>query len=160
MSSAPRGDSQAMRRIPWRKIWQIAAILAVAAVAVSNVIHVVRRVPPPPGPGAEGDSLDLVTRNERRFAALRDAFRRRDFHGRIGYVEDGPEAVVPVELVNADYAAVQYAVLPLMIDPYFEHYEWVIANYRAPVPAPVIPPGHQIVEDFGGGVLLLRKAAP
>lgn len=149
-----------MPRSPRRKIWQIGALLTVTVVALSNVLHVVRRVPPPPGPGAEGDSLDLVTRNERRFAGLRDALRRRAWRGRIGYVEDGPNAAVPVELVNADYAAVQYAILPLMIDPHFEQYEWVIANYRAGVPTPVLGPGWQVVEDFGAGVFLLRKVAP
>ena len=143
-----------------RRVWQILALLPVVVVAAVNLARLTVNVLPPPGPGATPDMADLITRCERRFAGFREGAQRRGLTGRIGYVEDAPGTVLPPELADADYGPAQFALVPLVLDSQLEKHNWAMANFRATAPEKTIPQDWSIAEDFGAGVLLLRKSVP
>jgi hypothetical protein len=139
--------------------WRVGAMMVVVVMAVVNVVHIAQTVPPPPreSPGA---AIDPVTRHERRLAALSANVGARGLKGTIGYIGDlsGSRLAGDARGVE-DYYLTQFALVPLVLDSNPEPHEWAVANLRTTIPQTRVPGSWRIVEDFGEGVLLLRKAA-
>ncbi len=136
------------------RFWRILTLLLVIAVAGINLWR------------TAGDSLrwlrhpayDPVVAQEQRFAPLRAELLKRGIAGTAGYFTDVPRDRVFAEFRTvAEYYQMQFALSPLVLDLNTEHHPWAVANYRATT---VIPPGFQVVQDFGQGVLLLQQSAP
>jgi len=88
---------------------------------------------------------DIAIRSDERFAALKS---RLPAYGVVGYLGESGDSATP------DYYLTQYALAPLIVDPSPDH-ALVIANFpNAPTQ---IPPGMQVAQDFGHGVLLLTR---
>jgi hypothetical protein len=100
-------------------------------------------------------------RHERRFAAVHAALETRGIRGTIGYLAD-----LPPDQMREDPAAMQeffltqFALVPVVLDADVAHFTWTVANLHAVQAADRLPAGFRIVEDFGDGVLLLRKENP
>ncbi|MGH2927285.1 MAG: hypothetical protein ACRDL8_03685 [Solirubrobacteraceae bacterium] len=142
------------------RLLQTALPLCVAAVAVLDLADLGARFPRPPLPTG-GPPLDAVMSHEQRFAGVAAALHRRNVRGPIGYLADGP-AVGPdaTPRATADYYQTQFSLVPVVLDPNLASHEWCLANLRSPAATFHAPPRWAIVEDFGQGVLLLRKEAP
>jgi hypothetical protein len=139
------------------RLWSTVCLLIVAAVCVINLAQTTRRVPPPPRYGTNLPA-NSVMRHEQRFARLREALKAHRVRGTIGYIAD-----LPIERLRADAAAMeeyflsQFALIPVLIDANVESHRWAVANLHSAKPADRVPTGFRIVEDFGDGVLLLRR---
>lgn len=103
---------------------------------------------------------DEISANDRRFARLRSALPAG---GEVGYLGD-PEPVGPTPR-EADAAALlhfrrqllaQYALAPVVLVP-GTGAELVVGNFHENA-APAAPPGYRTIADFGGGVVLFRRA--
>lgn len=137
-----------------------AGIGAVVVVALVNLMHATGRTPVPPLVASAGEP-DALMRQERRLAALRRSVESRGLRGVVGYVGDLPGTrVLDEPQTVTDYFQTQFVLVPLVLDLNTEHCEWAVANLRRGPAAERLPPGFGVVEDFGGGVLLLRKAVP
>jgi hypothetical protein len=135
-------------------------LVAVVAGALFNVAHTIGRQPVPPLV-ASASPPDAVMAMERRLARLRFELERRGLRGPIGYVGDLPGArVLDDPQTVADFFQSQFVLVPAVLDLSVERREWAVANLRAPEPRGRLPAGFVVVEDFGAGVYLLRKAAP
>lgn len=144
----------------WMNAWRVGALMIVVVVAVVNVTHLAQTVPPPPveSPAAV---IDPATRAERRLAALRESMRARGLKGTVGYVGDLPGSRLHEDPRGVeDYYLTQFALVPLVLDTNPEPHEWAVANLRTTGAPTRVPGGWRIAEDFGNGVLLLRKEAP
>lgn len=137
-----------------------AGLAAVVTLAIVNVAHTIGRVPVPPLVASAGPP-DAVVAMERRLARLRFTLERRGLRGPLGYVGDRPGTQVLDEpQTTADFFQAQFVLAPAVLDLSVERREWAVANLRAGDPRSRVPAGFVVVDDFGGGVLLLRKAAP
>ncbi|MBL9200732.1 MAG: hypothetical protein JNL39_09515 [Opitutaceae bacterium] len=143
-----------------RRVLARAALLIVAVLAGVNVADVLRRVPVPPRVASAAEP-DSVARMERRLARLRHALETRRLRGVVGYVADVPaERVAGEAQATVDYYQAQFALAPAVLDLVAERHGWVVTNLRTAALAQRMPAGYVVVEDFGEGVALLRKAAP
>lgn len=144
----------------WRRRVGVLGLAAVALLAVLNVSHGLGRVSVPPRVASAGEP-DSVVRQERRLASLRRSVEQRGVRGTIGYVGDQPGTrVLDDQQAVTDYFQSQFVLAPLVLDLSVERRQWAVANLRATKAAARVPAGFTIVEDFGDGVLLLRKAVP
>ena len=136
--------------------WRGGAMMIVVAMAVVNVVHIAQRVPPR---DSSGTAIDPVIRHERRFAALYRSVGVRGLKGTIGYIDDLSGSGLTEDARGVeDYYLTQFALVPLVLDPSPEPHEWAVANLRTTIPQTRVLASWRIVEDFGAGVLLLRKA--
>lgn len=142
-----------------RQAWGGLAILAMVVVAAVNVAAALRRTPPAPRVVARAHNA--VMQHEERFAAVRGALEARAVRGTIGYLGD-----LPPEQMRADWRAMdqyfmtQFALVPWVLDADVARFEWVVTNLRRANAGERVPPDLRVVHDFGGGVLLLRRAKP
>lgn len=144
----------------WQKGWRTGTLLIVVVVAVVNVVQTAQTVPPPPA-DAPSAAIDPVRRQERRLAALHERVRAHGLTGVVGYIGDPPGGrLLEEENSVADFYLTQFVLVPLVLDAQPEAHEWAVANLRATTLQTRVPSGWRVVEDFGDGVILLRKAAP
>jgi hypothetical protein len=146
--------------VTWRtRWWRGATLVSLVVVAALNLVHVGTTTPLPPTSDAPAAMIDYVTRCERRFGKFRQAAQARGISGTIGYVEDLSGSDPEWPDFEPDYFIAQYVALPLVLDADLARTEWALGNFRGNSP-PRIPAGWRTVEDFGRGVLLLRKSGP
>ena len=144
----------------WTRYCGVAGLSAAVVLAIVNVLAVARRVPVPSLVASAG-TPDAVVAMERRLGRLRFGLERRGLRGPIGYVGDRlGTKVLDDPQTTADFFQTQFVLAPAVLDLSVERREWAVANLRAGRPREKVPAGFAVVEDFGGGVLLLRKAAP
>jgi hypothetical protein len=137
-------------RTHWIHAWRVGTLLVVAVVAAVNVISTAQKVPAPPiNPPAS--MIDPIVQHERRFAAFRDHVQAHGIHGTVGYFGDSSE-------VDDDYFYAQFVLLPLILDVNPDPYKWAVAYLPALSPESRLPADWRVAEDFGEGVLLLRKS--
>jgi hypothetical protein len=147
-------------RILTMNAWHAGTLGIVMLVAVGNVVHLAQKTPPPPVESSAGPS-DPVMRQERRLAGLRGSVEARGLRGTVGYLGDFPPGRGADDARGVeDYFLTQFALAPLVLDGDAERHEWIVANLRSAASSARVPAGWKIEEDFGGGVLLLKKAAP
>lgn len=141
-------------------LWRLVAFGAVVVVALVNLRALVERFPPA-APYADAAANDPAIRQEQRFAALRADLKARGLRGDVGYRGDvPPDRLFPDATACADYYLAQFTLAPFVLDPNFAAHNWCVTNFRT-LPASARPlPGWRIVQDFGDGVLLLRKERP
>jgi hypothetical protein len=126
-----------------------AGVLILAASSLSSLVITVvdhwRRADP---------GLDMVTRHERRFAALRSSLPPTV--GAVSYLSEPPLAGGDVSAIK-EYVLTVYTLAPVVVDPKGRH-PYVIGNF--PGQAVRVPDGSGLVvqEDFGDGVVLFRAA--
>lgn len=116
------------------------AILFFTICCLLSTIRILREAPSP----AHLSQDDISTRSDQRFAAVKT---RLPASGVIGYVGESGNSATP------DYYLTQYALAPLVVDR-STHHAIVIGNFPVSQPSD-LPPSLRLVEDFGGGVLLL-----
>ncbi|MBI5770127.1 MAG: hypothetical protein HZA93_20295 [Verrucomicrobia bacterium] len=154
------GPAKWWRRDSVRRACGGAGLVALAGLSGWNVVDTVGRVPVPPLVASVGEP-DAVVAMERRLGRLRFTLERRGLRGPIGYVGDRPgTGVLDGPQTVADFFQAQFVLVPVVLDLSVERREWAVANLRAASPLTRVPAGFAVVEDFGGGVFLLRKAAP
>ena len=142
------------------KLWLTTALLALVVCCGINVAHTARRTPPPSRVPAV-EPANNVLRHERRFAAVVAALRAHEVRGPVGYVGDLPPAAMRADTAAMEqYFLSQFVVAPWILDAEPVRSTWVMANLHRTTPAERLPAGYAVVEDFGGGVLLLRRTAP
>jgi hypothetical protein len=140
--------------------WCTFAVVAIVVVGGINLVHALRRVPPAPH-YAPVVPTNNVVRHEQRFAGMRAALKTHHVRGTIGYLAD-----LPPERMRENAAAMeelfltQFALVPVVFETKVETCTWAVTNFHTASPAERLPPGFRVVEDFGGGVLLLRKEIP
>jgi hypothetical protein len=143
------------------KMWSALTALCLAIVATINLVQAVRHVPPPPVAVPGRPPANIVLRQEERFAAARRALETRGIRGPIGYVADlAPPHLSADHRSMEDYFSAQFILAPCILDPKVGDRRWAIANLRTRTLAERLPAGFTVAEDFGGGVLLLRKGPP
>ncbi len=86
---------------------------------------------------------DIAKRSDQRFAAVKAELPQQ---GVVGYVGESGDPSI------ADYYLAQYALAPVVLDR-SQKYPLVVGNFPNSAPAH-LPPGLQLVRDFGNGVLL------
>lgn len=140
------------------KLWSALTALVIAAVCSVNVIRTAQRLSPPPHYGSAAPA-DIVMRHEARFSRVRQSLEKRGVHGRIGYVADTPaERLAGDEDGMRDYFLTQFALAPRVLETGPENGGvWAVANLRTTSMRDRMPPGFELAEDCGDGVLLLRK---
>jgi len=132
----------------------LALVLLYAAASAAHLLYEVRRRP---GHAAQ----DEISANDRRFERLRAELPA---DGEVGYLGD-PEVAgaVPRDSVAAAllhfrrYLLAQYALAPVVVVESTAP-DLLVGNFDS-VPRPE-PPGFRLVRDFGGGLLLYRRAVP
>jgi hypothetical protein len=133
--------------------------LLIAGVSGINLAHVIRRVPPAPR-SPDATATNTVLRHEQRLAPVRRALQKHGVRGTVGYLTE-----LPAELLAADprameeYFLSQFVLVPWVLDARPGAWRWAVTNFRAATPAANVD-GFRVVEDCGGGVLLLEKLAP
>jgi hypothetical protein len=142
------------------KTWCTLCSLLIAIVAGINLAGALRRVPPPARHAAT-PAGDVVVQQERRLAGVRDALRDHGARGLIGYVVDLSPAQLPADpTAMQEYFLSQFVLAPWVLEPKVDDCAWAVANFHESAPAERIPAGFRIVQDFGRGVMLLRKDPP
>ena len=143
------------------KTWSILTALVIAVVTVLNLVQAGRHVPPAPVDVTGRPPGNVVLRQELRFATLRRALETRGVRGTIGYVGDlGPPLMAGDHRSMEDYFSAQFVLVPWVLDPNPDGCRWAVTNLRTQPVAGRTPGNFQVVEDFGGGVVLLQKGAP
>lgn len=133
--------------------------LLIALVCGFNLADAVRRTPPPSVHA--GRPTNNVLRQEARFAPLRQALQRHAVHGTLGYLTDLPPDQLAADPKGMeDYFLTQFALVPWVLDARKADGRWAVANLHTAQRDTRIPPGFDVIEDFGDGVLLLRKGPP
>jgi hypothetical protein len=131
-------------------------LAAVMAVSVANVVWTVRSVPPVRA--GLPSSISAPVRGERRFAGVRGALAARSIAGNIGFIGDLPfDRPDTADRAIEDYYLAQYSLAPVVLDRNADACTWAVASLHGARPEEETARGWQIVEDTGGGVLLLRK---
>lgn len=145
-----------------RQAWLVLSALLLAGVAGVNLLALTRRMPPPPSARTRMMGADVVMQHEDRFARVAAALRANGARGQIGYLADlPPEQLAGDSIAMQDYFLTQFALAPWVIEAKFSDCPWAVTNWRRRNSAAAIPPaGFEIVQDFGSGVLLLRRSAP
>lgn len=139
------------------QVWCVLAALIVLAVGGINLAQTARLVPPAPRhpPRVPADS---ALRSEQRFGRVRAALGARGIKGTIGYVTDlPPEKMRDDPASMLEFFLAQFALVPVVLDTEADVPTWALANLHAASVAERMPAGFHVVEDFGGGVFLLRK---
>ena len=140
--------------------WSLTAVVAVAITGIINLTHTARRLPPPPR-APEIAQGNPVVRHEQRLGAVARALRRHGAHGTLGYLADLPTAQLSGDAsAMEDYFLTQFVLVPWVIDAGSSDCTWALANLRHATAATRVPADFSIVEDFGQGVLLLRRTRP
>ncbi len=119
------------------------AVLGLVSVALLSQARAVLDL----GGTARRVGADGVSRSEARFRVLKASLPHR---GVVGYLSDRAD-------VGAYYLA-QYSLVPLIVDRSVDH-EWVVGNFfdARRARAHVADANLVVVEDFGAGLLLLRR---
>lgn len=141
-------------------IWGTICVAAIVAMAGINLAQALRRVSPAPHftPTVPANGVE---RSERRFASLRDAFKKHRVRGKVGYVAD-----LPPERMRENAAAMeelflaQFALAPVVLETEVEKCRWVVTNFHDAPAWERVPGDFRLVEDLGGGIRLLRKEEP
>jgi hypothetical protein len=96
-------------------------------------------------------TIDAISVDESRFEALKRALPA---HGLIGYLSD----VNPQSSGEADYYAAEYCLAPLRVSRQPDQ-ELVVGNFRDPYSGVALAQRLKLrfVQNFGGGVMLLRR---
>lgn len=143
------------------KAWSVLTALVIAIVATINLVQAVRHVPPAPVAVPGRPPANVVLRQEQRFATARRGLEARGVRGVIGYIADlAPPQLSADHASMEDYFSAQFVLMPCILDPNHVDRRWALANLRTKTLAGRLPAGFHLVEDFGGGVALLRKGAP
>jgi hypothetical protein len=116
------------------------AILFFTICCLLSTIRILREAPNP----AHLSQDDISKRSDQRFAAVK---MRLPASGVVGYIGDSGDSSTP------NYYLTQYALAPIVVDR-STHHAIVIGNFPLSPPSD-LPPSLRLVEDFGGGVLLL-----
>jgi hypothetical protein len=132
----------------WRSGWSLATSALVVVMAAWEVGNQAWEQ----GPLDRSASADLIDHYEHRMAGVRRSLQERKVPGKIGYCYFLPweKALLP------DYFASQYALAPWVLDWHYTGYDWVVMNVRMRSHSS-LPPRFTVVEDFGDGVILLRR---
>lgn len=140
--------------------WRMGALLPIAVVAVTNVIHSAKTVPPAPfALGPMG--LDNVMKREQQFADLKVSLQRRGVPGVLGYIgETSGDSSSENPRLTEDYYLAQFVLVPWVLDRHAAASDWSVANLRSSAARTYLPSNLQVVEDFGNGVLLLKRSTP
>jgi len=132
----------------------LALVLLYAAASTAHLLYQVRRWP---GHAAR----DEISANDRRFARLRAELPAE---GEVGYLGDPEVAGATPRDPNAAallhfrrYLLAQYALAPVVVVESTAP-DLLVGNFDS-TPRPE-PPDFRLVRDFGGGLLLYRRAAP
>jgi hypothetical protein len=112
------------------------------SVEIFRRTHVLTKAPP-----------DAVSLTEERLARVK---KRLPANGVIGYVSD--DSNIDESVAWRRYATTQYVLAPLILERTAEH-ELVLGVFKDPstIPAVVVNKNLLITEDFGDGIVLLRK---
>jgi hypothetical protein len=116
------------------------AILFFTICCLLSTIRILREAPNP----AHLSQDDISKRSDQRFAAVK---MRLPASGVVGYIGESGDSSSP------NYYLTQYALAPIVVDR-STHHAIVIGNFPLSPPSD-LPPSLRLVEDFGGGVLLL-----
>ena len=116
------------------------AILFLTLCCLLSTIRILRDAPNP----AHLSQDDVSKRSDQRFAAVKTHLPAT---GVIGYIGESGDSSIP------GYYLTQYALAPLVVER-STHHAIVIGNFPLSPPSN-LPPNLRLVEDFGGGVLLL-----
>ena len=139
--------------------WFTCCSLVIALVAGANLVQLVQRTPSPshaPTPR----SNDVVVRHEERVRRVVAALRAHGATGPIGYVTDVAPAELPGDWrAMQDYFMTPFALAPWILEARYAECRWVIGNFKTAA-AQRVPPDFEVVENFGAGLLLLRRKAP
>jgi len=135
---------------------RIAVLLPVMGVAIFNLVHRAETLSPAPVDPTSA-AMDHVMKQEKRFGDLRRSLERRGLSGAIGYMGNST-AEDPHS--TEDYYLAQFALVPWVLDRHLESCEWVVANLGSSAAISNLPPSWQVAEDFGDGLLLLKRSAP
>ena len=139
------------------RAWSFGSLLVLVVVVSVNLVETARRVPPPSRSFAI--PADPVMQQEQRFGALLAALKAHGAASPIGYRTDlSPDALAADSTAMREYLTSQFVLAPWILDARNQNCEWMIGNHRANA-TPAVPDGFRVVEDFGRGVLLLRKVA-
>ena len=142
------------------KAWLALCLIVLAGVAGVNVADLTRRVPPPPRVPGGGQGNALLAQ-EARLAPVRRALEVRAVRGAVGYVSDLPPDELRQDAAGMErYFHAQFALAPWILDPSAERCAWAVLDLQRAAPAARRPAGYVVVEDFGTGLQLLRRAAP
>jgi hypothetical protein len=142
-----------VRFLSWLRVGLLAAV---AAVSVANVVCMVGRVPPV----KEGlpSAASATVRGEHRFARVRGALASRGISGTIGFIGDLPfDQADSADRAVEDYYLAQFSLVPVVLDRNADACGWAVASLHGARPEREIASGWQVVEDTGGGVLLLKR---
>lgn len=140
--------------------WLTTSLLVLAVCCGINLADTARRVPPPPrlAPAAPANN---ALRHELRLAPVLAALRAHGVRGPVGYVSDlPPEAMRGDTAAMEQYFLSQFVLAPWILDADPSRVTWAITNLQRASPAERFPPGYTVVQDFGDGVLLLRRTGP
>ena len=151
-------NDSSRRATAWRA-WRAILLGAVIAVAIFNVIATARRVPPPPRL-APGEPPDVVMRYEARFAPVRRALAEHGVRGTIAFIGGEPARTGAEPDAMLDYLLTQFALSPWVLDRNPVPHAWLVANPRAGKLPEEIGAEFQVVQQFGGGLALLRRITP
>jgi hypothetical protein len=143
-----------------QRIWLVATVSVIAIVAAVNVVQALRRTPPQPRVPARV-TPPVAVRQEVRLARVRAVLQEHGVTSPLGYIGDLPVTEWQKDYHGMeDYTLGQFALAPWVLDAHAENCTWAIANLWTGDPARRVPPAFRVVEDLGGGVLLLKKATP
>ena len=142
-----------------RRIWSALLWVLLAGVSVVNLMHVARRVSPPARVIEE--TVNPVLREEQRFAKVVAKLHEHHVPRTVGYLADQPpEKLRADKRAMEEYFITQFVLAPWVLDANSTAFEWIVVNLRQAALAERLPAGFRVVEDFGHGVLLLRRSSP
>lgn len=147
-------------KISLSAIWGTICLAAIVVMAAINFAQALRRVSPAPH-FTPTVPTNVVERSERRFASLREVFKKHRVRGRVGYIADlPPERMRENAAAMEELFVAQFTLAPVVLETDWATCTWVVTNFHdAPAPERV-PAELRVVEELGGGVRLLRKEEP
>ena len=129
-------DDKTPSKLPAKALGGFLVFIAGALLSSLRIIH--------DAPVPNHFAADEVTqRSDQRFASLKQACPAA---GIVGYIGESGNSAIP------NYYLAQYALAPLVVDPSARH-RLVVGNFPN-LQHPQLPPGLQLVGDFGNGVFL------
>ena len=143
-----------------QRIVQGASAVLLAIVAALNGLHALRRTPPQPRVPAVV-TPPAAMRQEVRLARVRAVLQAHRVTSPLGYIGDLPVAEWQADYHGMeDYTLGQFVLAPWVLDAHAEKCTWAVANLRTGDPARRVPATFHVIEDLGGGILLLKQATP
>jgi hypothetical protein len=136
-------------------VLRVGWLVVLAAAGVANLAYNAKNVAPvkPWLPSV----MSGPVRQEHRLADLRNALAMRNITGKIGYIGDVASSHMETDDRGVeDYYLAQYTLAPWVLDTKADGYALAIANLASDRPER-LSGQWQTVENFGDGVLLLRK---